>query len=43
MLAANRAEALKLYDELRTLLREELGSGPSAATQDLHKTLLGRR
>jgi DNA-binding SARP family transcriptional activator len=37
----NRAEALKLYDELRTLLREELGSGPSAATQDLHKTLLG--
>jgi DNA-binding SARP family transcriptional activator len=37
----NRAEALQLYDRLRTLLRDELGAAPSNATQELHRTLLG--
>jgi DNA-binding SARP family transcriptional activator len=37
----NRAEALKLYDTLRTLLRDELGIAPSPQTQQLHKALLG--
>jgi DNA-binding SARP family transcriptional activator len=37
----NRAEALRLYEQLRTVLREELGAAPSQATQDLHRTLLG--
>ncbi len=36
----NRAEALKVYDDLRALLREELGTIPSAATQALHGNLL---
>jgi DNA-binding SARP family transcriptional activator len=36
----NRAEALQVYDELRTLLREELGTAPSPATQDQHRALL---
>jgi DNA-binding SARP family transcriptional activator len=36
----NRAEALQVYDELRSLLREELGAAPSPATQDQHRTLL---
>jgi DNA-binding SARP family transcriptional activator len=37
----NRAEALQAYEELRTLLREELGASPSPATQDVHRRLLG--
>jgi DNA-binding SARP family transcriptional activator len=37
----NPAEALQAYDRLRTLLREELGVAPSAATQELHRELLG--
>jgi len=37
----NPAEALQAYDRLRTLLRDELGVAPSAATQDLHRQLLG--
>jgi DNA-binding SARP family transcriptional activator len=37
----NRAEALRVYDELRRLLREELGAAPSPPTQDLHRALLG--
>lgn len=37
----NRAEALYVYDQLRTLLRDELGAAPSPATQELHRTLLG--
>jgi DNA-binding SARP family transcriptional activator len=37
----NAAEALRVYDKLRLLLREELGAAPSPATQDLHRTLLG--
>lgn len=34
------AEALLVYDRLRTLLRDELGVAPSAATQALHEQLL---
>ncbi|HSI98743.1 MAG TPA: BTAD domain-containing putative transcriptional regulator [Gaiellaceae bacterium] len=37
----NRAEALRVYGDLRGLLREELGVAPSPATQELHRTLLG--
>jgi DNA-binding SARP family transcriptional activator len=37
----NEAEALNVYEELRTLLREELGTAPSPATQELHQALLG--
>ena len=37
----NRAEALQLYDQLRILLRDELGAAPSQATQELHRALLG--
>ncbi len=34
------AEALLVYDELRTRLRDELGTAPSPLTQALHKRLL---
>ena len=37
----NRAEALRVYENLREVLREELGTSPSHATQELHKKLLG--
>lgn len=37
----NRAEALHVYEQLRTLLRDELGAAPSPATQELHRALLG--
>jgi DNA-binding SARP family transcriptional activator len=37
----NRAEALQAYEELRTLLRDELGASPSPATQEVHRRLLG--
>jgi SARP family transcriptional regulator, regulator of embCAB operon len=37
----NAAEALTVYDRLRVLLRDELGTAPSPATQQLHRTLLG--
>jgi SARP family transcriptional regulator, regulator of embCAB operon len=37
----NDAEALRVYDDLRRLLHEELGSAPSAPTQELHRRLLG--
>jgi DNA-binding SARP family transcriptional activator len=37
----NAAEALLVYDALRRLLRDELGAAPSAATQELHRRLLG--
>jgi DNA-binding SARP family transcriptional activator len=37
----NRAEALRVYDQLRTLLQAELGTAPSPATQQLHRALLG--
>jgi SARP family transcriptional regulator, regulator of embCAB operon len=36
----NRAEALRAYEELRLLLRDELGTAPSPATQELHRSLL---
>jgi DNA-binding SARP family transcriptional activator len=37
----NTAEALLVYDALRTRLRDELGAAPSAETQALHRRLLG--
>jgi DNA-binding SARP family transcriptional activator len=37
----NHADALRVYDQLRTLLRDELGAAPSPATQQLHRSLLG--
>jgi DNA-binding SARP family transcriptional activator len=36
----NVAEALVVYDGLRVRLREELGTGPSAVTRELHRELL---
>jgi SARP family transcriptional regulator, regulator of embCAB operon len=36
----NCAEAIQVYEDLRRLLREELGISPSGATQELHKRLL---
>jgi DNA-binding SARP family transcriptional activator len=36
----NAAAALAVYDQLRRLLRDELGAAPGAATQALHKHLL---
>lgn len=36
-----RAEALLVYEQLRTLLRDELGSAPSPLSQALHRHLLG--
>jgi DNA-binding transcriptional activator of the SARP family len=39
--SGNTAEALRTYDELRRLLRDELGSAPGAEIQALHRRLLG--
>ncbi len=39
-LEGNTAEALRVYDELRTRLRDDLGATPSTETQELHKQLL---
>jgi SARP family transcriptional regulator, regulator of embCAB operon len=36
----NLAEALRAYERLRVLLRDELGIAPSPALQDLHRRLL---
>jgi DNA-binding SARP family transcriptional activator len=36
----NEAEALRVYEDLRVLLRDELGTAPSPATQELHRRLL---
>ena len=36
----DRARALQVYEDIRTLLREELGVSPSASTQALHRQLL---
>jgi DNA-binding SARP family transcriptional activator len=37
----NVAEALRVYDRLRTMLREELAVAPSPAVQEVHRRLLG--
>jgi DNA-binding SARP family transcriptional activator len=37
----NVAEALRAYDRLRVLLRDELGVAPSPAIQNVHRRLLG--
>jgi SARP family transcriptional regulator, regulator of embCAB operon len=37
----NVAEALRVYDRLRVLLREELGIAPSPAVQSVYRRLLG--
>jgi DNA-binding SARP family transcriptional activator len=37
----NVAEALRVYDRLRVLLREELGIAPSPAVQSVHRRLIG--
>jgi DNA-binding SARP family transcriptional activator len=36
----DRAEALQVYERLRCLLRDELGTAPSPVTQHLHRLLL---
>jgi SARP family transcriptional regulator, regulator of embCAB operon len=36
----NVAEALRAYERLRVLLREELGIGPSPTLQALHRRML---
>jgi DNA-binding SARP family transcriptional activator len=38
--SGNVAEALRVYDRLRILLRTELGVAPSRAVQDVHRRLL---
>lgn len=40
-LRGNTAEALRVYEQLRVLLRDELGAAPGAAVQELHRRLLG--
>ena len=37
----NAAEALHVYERLRVLLRDELGTVPGEATQELHRRVLG--
>lgn len=39
--AGNTAEAMRTYDNLRTLLNRELGTAPGAEAQALHRDLLG--
>jgi SARP family transcriptional regulator, regulator of embCAB operon len=39
---SNNAEALLVYDRLRVLLRDELGTAPSPAVQGVYRRLLGR-
>jgi DNA-binding SARP family transcriptional activator/class 3 adenylate cyclase len=38
----NVAEALRVYEDLRQKLRDDLGASPSAGTQKLHRTLLSQ-
>ena len=37
----NVAEALRVYDRLRIMLRDELGIPPSSSVQDIYRRLLG--
>ena len=39
--SGNVAEALRVYDRLRIMLREQLGIAPGPAVQDVHRRLLG--
>jgi SARP family transcriptional regulator, regulator of embCAB operon len=39
--SGNVAEALRVYDRLRIMLRQELGIAPGPALQDVHRRLLG--
>ena len=39
--SGNVAEALRVYDRLRIMLRDELGIPPSSAVQDIYRRLLG--
>jgi DNA-binding SARP family transcriptional activator len=39
--SGNAAQALTVYETLRSLLRDELGTIPSPATKEVHRTLLG--
>ena len=41
--AGNRAEALLVFDRLRTLLAEELGTSPGPEVSEVHARLLGAR
>jgi pentatricopeptide repeat protein len=40
--SGNIAEALRVYDHLRLLLRDELGIAPSPAVQSVYRRLLGK-
>jgi SARP family transcriptional regulator, regulator of embCAB operon len=40
--SGNVAEALRVYDRLRIMLRDELGIAPSPAVQSVHRRLLGQ-
>ena len=42
-LQGNVAEGLRVFDRLRTLLRDELGTMPSAETIAVHERLVRRR
>jgi DNA-binding SARP family transcriptional activator len=37
----NAAEAVRVYDDVRRLFRDELGIAPGASVQEVHKRLLG--
>jgi SARP family transcriptional regulator, regulator of embCAB operon len=39
--SGNVAEALRVYDELRVILRDELAIAPSLAVQTVYRRLLG--
>jgi pentatricopeptide repeat protein len=39
--SGNVAEALRVYDRLRLMLREELGTAPNQMVQEIHRLLLG--
>jgi SARP family transcriptional regulator, regulator of embCAB operon len=41
--ADNVAEALRVYENVRCLLRDELGIGPSGSLKRLHEALVGRQ